>query len=65
MVDESEVAVTAVCGDLMLAKDCIADLRSAGFPGDVALELSNAVQTSLARIAQCGSSADLSRLNRT
>ena len=30
-------SVTAVCGDLMLAKECVANLRLAGFPGETRL----------------------------
>ena len=38
MHDNSKAFVTAVCGDLMLAKECVADLKTAGFGGEISVE---------------------------
>ena len=35
--------VTAICDDLLLARDCIADLKAAGFSGRIALEATSRI----------------------
>lgn len=50
MQHNSTAIVTAICGDLMLAKECVADLKATGFPGEISVEpvgTSNVLQNSI------------------
>ena len=51
MSEDRSSSVVAVCGDLMLAKECIADLQSAGFPR---VQISLVVPESLDKLERLG-----------